>query len=162
MGAGEEGLPPGILDNHVQTSRHHVTRSPPVSPPPAESTSGPLSRNRPGTRCPPPHQEVPLQKPYCLTSMPPPPGSPPRHPQMQPPQLSFCRFACQEGQGQDYTFRDHFYSSLLERFQYYSAIKKNEIELFVVRWMDRESVIQSEISQKEKNKYRMLTHTYGI
>ena len=40
--------------------------------------------------------------------------------------------------------------------------KKNEIELFVVRWMDLESVIQSEVSQKEKNKYRMLTHIYGI
>ena len=35
-------------------------------------------------------------------------------------------------------------------------------ELFVVRWMDLESVIQSEVSQKEKNKYRMLTHMYGI
>ena len=34
--------------------------------------------------------------------------------------------------------------------EYYSAIKRNEIELFVVRWMDLESVIQSEISQKEK------------
>ena len=44
----------------------------------------------------------------------------------------------------------------------YSAIKRNEIELFVVRWMDLESVIQSEVSQKEKNKYRMLTHIYGI
>ena len=44
----------------------------------------------------------------------------------------------------------------------YSAIKGNEIELFVVRWMDLESVIQSEVSQKEKNKYRMLTHIYGI
>ena len=41
-------------------------------------------------------------------------------------------------------------------------IKRNEIELFVVRWMDLESVIQSEVSQKEKNKYRMLTHIYGI
>ena len=40
--------------------------------------------------------------------------------------------------------------------------KKNEIELFVVSWMDLESVIQSEVSQKEKNKYRMLTHIYGI
>ena len=40
--------------------------------------------------------------------------------------------------------------------------KKNETELFVVRWMDLESVIQSEVSQKEKNKYRMLTHIYGI
>ena len=46
--------------------------------------------------------------------------------------------------------------------EYYSAIKSNGIELFVVRWMDLESVIQSEISQKEKNKYRMLTHIYGI
>ena len=41
--------------------------------------------------------------------------------------------------------------------EYYSAIKRKEIELFVVRWMDIESVIQSEVSQKEKNKYRMLT-----
>ena len=46
--------------------------------------------------------------------------------------------------------------------EYYSAIKRNEIGLFVVRWMDLESVIQSEVSQKEKNKYRMLTHIYGI
>ena len=46
--------------------------------------------------------------------------------------------------------------------EYYSAIKGNEIELFLVRWMDLESVIQSELSQKEKNKYRMLTHIYGI
>ena len=45
---------------------------------------------------------------------------------------------------------------------HYSAIRRNEIELFVVRWMDVESVIQSEVSQKEKNKYRVLTHIYGI
>ena len=31
-----------------------------------------------------------------------------------------------------------------------------------MRWMDLESVIQSEVSQKEKNKYHMLTHIYGI
>ena len=36
--------------------------------------------------------------------------------------------------------------------EYYSAIKRNEIELFVVRWMDLECVIQGEVSQKEKNK----------
>ena len=36
--------------------------------------------------------------------------------------------------------------------EYYSAIKRNEVELFVVRWMDVESVIRSEVSQKEKNK----------
>ena len=47
--------------------------------------------------------------------------------------------------------------------EYYSAIKRrNEIELFVVRWMDLEPVIQSEASQREKNKYRMLTHIYGM
>ena len=46
--------------------------------------------------------------------------------------------------------------------EYYSAIKRNEIELFVVRWMDLESVIESEVSQKEKNKYHMLTHINGI
>ena len=44
----------------------------------------------------------------------------------------------------------------------YSAIKRSEIELLVERWMDLESVIQSEVSQKEKNKYRMLTHIYRI
>ena len=46
--------------------------------------------------------------------------------------------------------------------EYYSAIKRNEIELFVVRWMDLESVIQSKVSQKEKNKYCMLTYIYGL
>ena len=46
--------------------------------------------------------------------------------------------------------------------EYYSAIKRNETELFVVRSIDLESVIQSEVSQKEKNKYCMLTHIYGI
>ena len=46
--------------------------------------------------------------------------------------------------------------------EYYSAIKRNEIELFVVRWMDLESVIQSDVSQKGKIKYHMLTHIYGI
>ena len=46
--------------------------------------------------------------------------------------------------------------------EYNSAIKRNKIESFVVRWMDLESVIQSEVSQKEKNKYHMLKHIYGI
>ena len=46
--------------------------------------------------------------------------------------------------------------------EYYSAIKGNEIELFVVRWMDLESVIQSEVSQKEENKYCMLTHIWNL
>ena len=46
--------------------------------------------------------------------------------------------------------------------EYYSAIKRNEIELFVARWMDLETVIRSEVSQKEKNKYYLLMHIYGI
>ena len=46
--------------------------------------------------------------------------------------------------------------------EYYSAIKRNETDLFVVRWMDLETFIQSEVSQKEKNKYHMLTHIYRI
>ena len=46
--------------------------------------------------------------------------------------------------------------------EYCSAVKRNKIELFVVRWMDLEPAIQSEVSQKEKNKYHMLTHIYGI
>ena len=45
---------------------------------------------------------------------------------------------------------------------YYSAIKRNEIGSFFEMWMDLETVIQSEVSQKEKNKYRMLTRIYGI
>ena len=46
--------------------------------------------------------------------------------------------------------------------EYYSAIKRNEIGLFVEMWMDLESVIQSEVSQKEKKKYRVLMHVCGI
>ena len=45
---------------------------------------------------------------------------------------------------------------------YYSATKRNKIELFIVRWMDLETVMQSEVSQEEKNKYRILAHIYGI
>ena len=46
--------------------------------------------------------------------------------------------------------------------EYYSAMKRDKIGSFVEMWMNLESVIQSEVSQKEKNKYRILTHTCGI
>ena len=46
--------------------------------------------------------------------------------------------------------------------EYYSATKRKEIVPFAEIWIDLEIVIQSEVSQKEKNKYRMLTHIYGI
>ena len=45
---------------------------------------------------------------------------------------------------------------------YFSAIKRSKIELFVVRWTDLESVIQSEVSQKEKNKHHILTHIWNL
>ena len=45
--------------------------------------------------------------------------------------------------------------------EYYSAIKRNEIGSFVETLGDLETVIQSEVNQKEKNKYRMLTHICG-
>ena len=46
--------------------------------------------------------------------------------------------------------------------EYYSAIKRNEIGSFVETWLDLETVTQSEVSQKEKNKYHVLMHTCGI
>ena len=46
--------------------------------------------------------------------------------------------------------------------EYYSTIKRNEIGSFVEMWMDLETVIQSEVSQKEKNKYHVLAHICRI
>ena len=45
--------------------------------------------------------------------------------------------------------------------EYYSAIKRNKIGSFVETWMDLETVIQSEVRQKEKTKYCILTHLCG-
>ena len=49
----------------------------------------------------------------------------------------------------------HIYNGLL-------AIRRNKIVPFAATWMDLETVIQSEVSQKEKNKYRVLMHICGI
>ena len=46
--------------------------------------------------------------------------------------------------------------------EYYSAIKKNTFESVLMRWMKLEHIIQSEVSQKEKHQYSILTHIYGI
>ena len=46
--------------------------------------------------------------------------------------------------------------------EYYSAIKRNTFESVLMRWMNLEPVIQSEVSQKEKDKYHFLTHLYRI
>ena len=46
--------------------------------------------------------------------------------------------------------------------EYYLAIKRNTFESVLMRWMNLEPITQSEISQKEKDKYHILTHIYGI
>ena len=46
--------------------------------------------------------------------------------------------------------------------EYYSAIKKNSFESVLMRWIKLEPIIQSEVSQKDKEHYSILTHIYGI
>ena len=46
--------------------------------------------------------------------------------------------------------------------EYHSAVKKNTFESVLMRWMKLEPIIQSEVSQKEKHQYSILTHIYGI
>ena len=46
--------------------------------------------------------------------------------------------------------------------EYYSIIKRNSFETVLMRWMNLEPIIQSEASQKEKYKHRILIHMYGI
>ena len=46
--------------------------------------------------------------------------------------------------------------------EYYSAIKRNSFESVLMRSVNLEPIIQSEVSQKEKDKYRILTHIYRI
>ena len=48
------------------------------------------------------------------------------------------------------------------RLEYYSAIKRNEIMPFAVTWMDLETVIQSEVSQKDKDKYCIIPLIGGV
>ena len=47
------------------------------------------------------------------------------------------------------------------KMEYYSAIKRTH-ESVLMRWMNLETIIQSEVSQEEKDKYHILTHIYGI
>ena len=50
----------------------------------------------------------------------------------------------------------------IHTMEYYSAIKRNTFELILIKWMNLEPIIQSEVSQKEKEKYHILMHIYGI
>ena len=43
-----------------------------------------------------------------------------------------------------------------------TAIKRNTFESVLMRWMKLDPIIQSEVSQKEKHQYSILTHIYGI
>ena len=49
----------------------------------------------------------------------------------------------------------------IHTMEYHSAIKRNELESVLMRWTKLEPIIQSEVSQKEKYKYRILRHIYG-
>ena len=46
--------------------------------------------------------------------------------------------------------------------EYYSDIKRNPLESVLMKWMKLELIIQSEVSQKENDKYCILMHMYGI
>ena len=53
-------------------------------------------------------------------------------------------------------------SGYIYTMEYYSAIKRNAFESVLMRWMNLEPIIQSEVRQKEKNKCHILTHIFGI
>ena len=63
-----------------------------------------------------------------------------------------------------YPSADDWIRKLLDVYtmEYYSTIKKNAFESVLMRWMKLEPIIQSEVSQKEKHLYSILTHIYGI
>ena len=63
------------------------------------------------------------------------------------------------GPSADEWIRKLWYAYTME---YYSAIKKNSFESFLMRWMKLEPIIQSEVSQKDKEHYSILTYIYGI
>ena len=51
---------------------------------------------------------------------------------------------------------------IIPTMKYYSAIKRNAFASVLMRWMNLEPIIHSEVSQKEKDKYHILTHIYRI
>ena len=57
---------------------------------------------------------------------------------------------------------DEWIKTLWYTMEYYSAIKRNTFEYFLMRWVNLEPIIQSEVCQKEKDKYHIPTHIYGI
>ena len=50
----------------------------------------------------------------------------------------------------------------IDTMEYYLVIQRNAFESVLMRWMNLEPIIQREVSQKEKDKYCILTYIYGI
>ena len=72
---------------------------------------------------------------------------------------SHCQTIILKSKAADEWIRKLWYIYTME---YYSAIKKNTFASVLMRWMKLEPIIQSEVSQKEKHQYSILTHIYGI
>ena len=49
----------------------------------------------------------------------------------------------------------------IHTMKYYSAIKRNAFESVLMRWLDLQPIVQTEVSQKEKYQYHILRHIYG-
>ena len=56
-----------------------------------------------------------------------------------------------------YTHTQTYIYTYIYTMKYYSAIKMNKVISFAATWMQLESIILSEVSQKEKHKYHMIS-----
>ena len=79
---------------------------------------------------------------------------------------SLQHYLPQPGHGRQFRcpFSDEWIKKLwyIDTMEYYSAIKRNGVESLLVRWTNPEPIMQSEVCQREKNKYPILTHIDGI
>ena len=60
--------------------------------------------------------------------------------------------------------RDEWIKKLwsINTMEYYSDIKRNAFESVLMKWINLEPIIQSEVNQKEKDKYCIITNICGI
>ena len=86
-----------------------------------------------------------------------------QHDSLCPPVLRGCEkhylLELEHGNNLDEWIQKLWYIYTME---YYSAIKRNAFESVLMRRVNLEPIIQSEVSQKEKEKYHVLAHIYGI
>ena len=80
------------------------------------------------------------------------------------PMFAAALFTIAKTQKQPRLLTDEWIKKLwyIYTMEYYSAIKRNAFEAVLMRWMNLEPIIPSEVSHKEKNKYCILTQIYGI